>query len=289
MIPEDIRSCIEDRLAYTVQSAKRVPGGSINQAARVEVKNIGSCFLKWNRSADPDMFRKEVKGLNVLSGADTSLRIPEVILQGTTPQGTGYLLQEFIEQSQPADGAASEFGRQLANLHTVRSDRFGLDHNNYIGRLPQPNSWHTNWEDFFIQERIEPQLERALHSGKFSSGISRSFQKMYNRLADIFPDESPGLLHGDLWGGNYFFDAEGKATIYDPAVYYGHREIELAFTHLFGGFSPEFYQAYEEALPLEPDFQARKDIYNLYPLLVHTNLFGGSYARQVESIVQRFE
>ena len=135
---------------------------------------------------------------------------------------------------------------------------------------------------------MEPQLQMATDSGKLGAGTVTSFNAMYKELPDIFPDEPPSLLHGDLWGGNYFFDQDGKATIYDPAVYYGHREIELAFTHLFGGFPSNFYSAYEETYPLSFGFSKRKDIYNLYPLLVHTNLFGGSYARQVESIVRQF-
>lgn len=135
---------------------------------------------------------------------------------------------------------------------------------------------------------MKPQLKMATDAGKLGSSTVTRFESMYKQLPDIFPDEPPSLLHGDLWGGNYFFDESGVATIYDPAVYYGHREIELAFTHLFGGFPGSFYSAYEEAYPLKSSFSKRKPLYNLYPLLVHTNLFGGSYARQVEGIVRQF-
>jgi len=289
-MPADaLKQHIESRLGESVLSTRSASGGSINRAAVVELEQKGECFLKWNSSADPEMFVKEVRGLEVLTAAGTDLIIPEVLDQGVVG-GTGYLLLEYIEEGSPGPASAVAFGRSLARLHENRSDngRFGLDHDNYIGRLPQSNSWNDSWVDFFIGERMEPQLEMALDSGRLSGGITRSFKKMYRKLPEIFPDEPPALLHGDLWGGNYFFDAEGRAAVYDPAVYYGHREIEIAFTHLFGGFSSDFYRAYNEVWPLESGFSKRKDIYNLYPLLVHTNLFGGHYGSRVESIVRRF-
>ncbi len=289
MLPDSLRIKIKRQLEGEILSAKSVSGGSINRAARVEISGIGPCFLKWNRTADPDMFRKEVNGLELLANADSGLRIPEIILQDTTEDRTGFLLLEYVSQGKPRGNSARNFGDRLAKLHTVRNKRFGLEEPNFIGRLPQQNNWHESWTDFFIHERIQPQLDMALKAGKLNRTITNAFEQLFAKLPGIFPDEQPSLLHGDLWGGNYFYDSNGDAVIFDPAVYYGHREIELAFTHLFGGFSSAFYDAYRQALPLEPGFEDRKDIYNLYPLLVHTNLFGGSYARQVEGIVRRFK
>jgi fructosamine-3-kinase len=288
MIPDTVEQHIQQAVGRTVTSAQRVSGGSINQAAQVTLDDDTVCFLKWNTSADPQMFVVEEQGLALLTSADTSLRIPPVLATGQTDSGTGFLLQQFVLEGRSKPNSASDFGRALAQLHSHHNETFGLDHDNFIGRLPQSNTPHDSWVDFFIRERMEPQLRMATDSGKLGSATVNSFKAMYKQLPDIFPDEPPSLLHGDLWGGNYFFDQDGKATIYDPAVYYGHREIELAFTHLFGGFPSNFYRAYEEAYPLSSGFSRRKDIYNLYPLLVHTNLFGGSYARQVEGIVQQF-
>ncbi|HKL19067.1 MAG TPA: fructosamine kinase family protein [Halalkalibaculum sp.] len=288
MLPDSLRSEIADKLDYKISSVSRVSGGSINEAAKLDIEEVGPAFLKWNRTADPDMFEKEVSGLNLLRDAETGLRVPEVLLQGTVNGSTGYLLLEYIEDGRPGNRSAQDFGEQLASLHDHRGESFGLDEDNYIGRLPQSNNRHSDWINFFIDERMEPQLQMAMKSGKFGSAIIGAFNNMYRKLDEIFPKDRPSLLHGDLWGGNFFYDTEGTAVIYDPAVYYGHREIELAFTHLFGGFSSAFYEAYDKVLPLEPGFKQRKDIYNLYPLLVHTNLFGGSYARQVEGIVTQF-
>jgi len=288
MLPDSLRSEIADKLDYKISSVSRVSGGSINEAAKLDIEEVGPAFLKWNRTADPDMFEKEVSGLNLLRDAETGLRVPEVLLQGTVNGSTGYLLLEYIEDGRPGNRSAQDFGEQLASLHDHRGESFGLDEDNYIGRLPQSNNRHSDWINFFIDERMEPQLQMAMKSGKFGSAITGAFNNMYRKLDEIFPKDRPSLLHGDLWGGNFFYDTEGTAVIYDPAVYYGHREIELAFTHLFGGFPSAFYEAYDKALPLEPGFKQRKDIYNLYPLLVHTNLFGGSYARQVEGIVTQF-
>ncbi|NGP75311.1 fructosamine kinase family protein [Balneolaceae bacterium YR4-1] len=289
MLPDSLQREIADKLDASIESATRVSGGSINEAAKLDIEKIGPAFLKWNRTADPDMFEKEVTGLKLLRDAETGLRVPDVILQGTVDGNTGYLLLEFIEDGRPGIQSAQEFGEQLAALHDHHGDSYGLDEDNYIGRLPQSNNRHNDWTNFFIDERMEPQLRMALESGKFRSSITGAFNNMYRELDEIFPEERPSLLHGDLWGGNYFYDTDGGPVIYDPAVYYGHREIELAFTHLFGGFSSAFYEAYDNVLPIEPGFGQRKEIYNLYPLLVHTNLFGGSYARQVEGIVKQFE
>lgn len=288
MVPDSVGSIIESRLNTSITSARRVSGGSINQAARVEISGEGSCFLKWNTTADSEMFQKEVLGLELLAEAGSGLRVPEVMLQETAGDGTGFLLLEFIEQGSPKKESAGHFGKQLARLHSVTHEQFGLEESNFIGRLPQSNRWHDNWTDFFIEERIDPQLEMALNAGRLNSNIVESFDALYKDLDNIFPKEEPALLHGDLWGGNYFYDSEGQAVIFDPAVYYGHREIEMAFTYLFGGFSSSFYESYNREDPLAPGFENRKDIYNLYPLLVHTNLFGGSYARQVVSIIKRF-
>lgn len=289
MLPESLRNEIDKKLEHKIRSVTRVSGGSINEAAKLDIEKLGPAFLKWNRTADPDMFEKEVNGLKLLHNAGTDLRIPDVILQGTVEGNTGYLLLEFVDDGRPGNQSAQHFGEQLAALHKNRSKTFGLEEDNYIGRLPQSNNRHNDWINFFIDERMEPQLQMALDSGKFTSSITGAFNAMYRKLEEIFPKDKPSLLHGDLWGGNFFYDTQGTAVIYDPAVYYGHREIELAFTHLFGGFSSAFYDAYNKALPIEPDFEGRKDIYNLYPLLVHTNLFGGSYARQVEGIVKQFK
>lgn len=288
MIPEDVKREVRRTLGEHITSEQSVSGGSVNRAARAELADGRVCFIKWNRTAGTDMFEKEQRGLELLASAGTGIRIPEVYASGAIRSGTGFLLQEYIEQGNSTNGSDEAFGRELAALHRHTEERYGLDYDNYIGRLPQSNTWHKGWTDFFIEERMEPQLEMAVDAGKLGSGTVVNFESLYRKLPDIFPDDSPALLHGDLWGGNYFYDAEGHATIYDPAVYYGHREIELAFTYLFGGYSSRFYEAYREAYPLQPGFSSRKDIYNLYPLLVHTNLFGGTYGRQVESIVRRF-
>lgn len=288
MIPDAIRQQLRQKLGTQIDDIHSVSGGSINRAAKLTLSDGTSCFLKWNTSADPDMFVKENRGLKLLAAADTKLHIPSILALGKTTNDTGYLVLEYISEGQSTKHSAEDFGRQLAALHKYQAELYGLDHDNYIGKLPQSNQQHKEWVDFFIQERMKPQLRIAADTHKLGSETIAHFKSMYKQLPDIFPDEPASLLHGDLWGSNYFYDGRGRATIFDPAVYYGHREIELAFTHLFGGFSRNFYRAYEEAYPLQPNFSHRKDIYNLYPLLVHTNLFGGSYARQVQTIVSRF-
>lgn len=288
MLPESLQNRIENLIDTSVATAISVGGGSINQAVKIETADQLTFFLKWNTSAPKDMFPKEKRGLELLAAAGSGIRIPKIITAERINDNIDFLLIDFIQEGSRQSNSAEQFGRELAKQHKITADRHGLDYDNYIGRLPQSNEWHNNWIDFFIEERLKPQLKSAIDEGRLDNNISSNFQRLYKKLQALLSEEPASLLHGDLWGGNYFFDTDGEPVIYDPAVYFGNREIELAFTHLFGGFFAAFYDAYQQVFPLEPGFEQRKDIYNLYPLLVHTNLFGGSYVRQVENILKQF-
>ncbi|MEX0995149.1 MAG: fructosamine kinase family protein [Balneolaceae bacterium] len=289
-IPNTLRKALADEQNLEISQVQPVAGGSINRAAKLHTDQ-GVLFLKWNESADPDMFGKEVRGLRLLRNAETDLILPKVLSyndqKGSSP---GYLLMKFISSDgwENHQNAPAEFGKQLARLHQHSAKEFGLDHDNYIGLLPQSNQTHPSWTKFFIHERIEPQLKRALENDVLNSSSMQHWKNLAARLNELFPKASPSLLHGDLWSGNYFFNSEGKAVLIDPAVYYGHPEMELSFTRMFGGFSSAFYDAYQSVSTLEPGFKDRVPVYNLYPLLVHANLFGGHYARQVTSFLQRY-
>jgi fructosamine-3-kinase len=287
MIPDSLRSHLENLLEGSIKQAHLVSGGSVNEAAKITDTEGRDFFLKWNTSAPADMFPKEQKGLDLLKSAHSGLHCPKVINTGDAG-GAHFILMTYIPQGKEKANSSRIFGEQLAALHKVTGDEYGLEYDNYIGRLPQSNKKHSDWIDFFVTERLEPQLKMALDGGKLPTAISKNFEHLYQQLPGLLPDEPASLLHGDLWGGNYCYNSEGNPAIYDPAVCYGHREIEIAFTHLFGGFSHDFYRAYQQSFPLQPDFDKRKDIYNLYPLLVHTNMFGASYALQVKSIISQF-
>jgi fructosamine-3-kinase len=285
---DQLKEKINELLDSSVDEFSSVGGGDINQAGKVTDKEGQTFFVKWNDSAPDDMFPKEEKGLTLLRSAESGLQIPKVIGTGSTKDGIDFILMTFIKEGSPKADSNQKFGEKLAKLHQNTSDQYGLDYDNYIGRLPQSNTWHDDWIDFFVSERLEPQVQMAFDDDLFSPEITNHFQRLYKNLPDLLPDEPASLLHGDLWSGNYHFDQNGRPVILDPAVYYGHREIEIAYTRLFGGFSAEFYSAYQNAFPLEPNFGERTDIYNIYPLLVHTNMFGPPYPRRVKSIIQQF-
>jgi fructosamine-3-kinase len=286
MIPAELSTHLSETLNLEIKKSNSISGGSINRAAKIST-NRGDLFLKWNNSAPDDFFEKEADGLKRLDSAGSALRIPNVISSGKPKDGRpGYLLMEFIEEGRSGD--SYEFGRNLSKMHQTNAEQFGLEVDNYIGSLPQSNSHHDNWINFFVQERINPQIQMAVDSGKLSSGIFQNWERLSAKLDEIFPSAKPSLLHGDLWGGNYLFNSEGKAVLIDPAVYYGHPEMDMAFTKMFGGFSGDFYEGYESETPLAPGFSKRVPIYNLYPLLVHVNLFGGHYISQFNSILRKF-
>lgn len=269
-----------------IDSVFNISGGSINDAYKIQSAS-GSFFLKINEAAKyPGMFETEAKGLSILE--ETScIGIPCVIATGQE-QEEQFILMEFIHSGKPRTDFHFEFGKSLAKLHKNSSTHFGLDHDNFIGSLPQRNKQHTNWTDFFINERIEPMVKMAIDSGAASKHLAPKTEKLFGKLPEIFPVEAPALLHGDLWSGNYMCGLENKSWIFDPAVYYGHREMDIAMTRLFGGFSDDFYNGYVDEFPLEKGWEQRVDIFNLYPLLVHVNLFGGHYVFDVERILERF-
>lgn len=291
-LPYDLQKAIQDNLGerfgkeILLLDFKSVGGGCINSGGRLST-NHGDYFLKWNDAQRfPEMFKKEALGLTLLQNANT-LGVPNVVCVGETAL-TQFLILDFIESGRPEKVYWRELGRGLANLHKNLSSTFGLDHDNYIGSLIQSNSQTDNWIDFFIQSRISPQLKLAIDKGKLEANLVKKFETLFSNLPSLLPVEKPSLLHGDLWNGNIMCNDVGRPFIIDPAVYYGHREMDLAFTYLFGGFDSGFYHSYSEVFPLEPGFDKRVDIYNLYPLLVHVNLFGGGYANQAISILNRF-
>ena len=292
MIPVVIKDALEKKLTPYFESevcitgAWPVSGGSINSCYRLETTS-GQIFLKRNdENRYPLMFSAETEGLKLL-GKSNAFSIPGVIAFGDAGHFS-YLLLEWVEPGRRIENFWSHFGNALAVMHRCTSDMFGLHFNNYIGSLAQSNAQCETWTDFFIRERLEPQLKMAINSGKLQKESLSMFNRLFARLDEWIPSERPALLHGDLWSGNFLTGNNGNATLVDPAVYYGHREMDLAMSKLFGGFDSGFYSAYQMSFPLHDGFEKRKDIHNLYPLLVHVNLFGGGYAGQVNSILVKY-
>jgi fructosamine-3-kinase len=197
--------------------------------------------------------------------------------------GPSFLVLERIDAARPRADYDELLGRGLAALHAFGAPVFGLDHDNFIGRLPQVNATLPTWAEFYRARRLEPQLRMAVDRGRASPVMQEAFAHLLPRLEELVgPPETPARLHGDLWGGNAMVDEQGRPCLIDPAVYGGHREVDLAMMRLFGGFGPRVFAAYQEAFPLAPGHQDRMPLYQLYFLLVHVNLFGGAYVIQVE-------
>ena len=250
-----------------ITAAEPVGGGCIHECFRVEIGGR-ELFLKSNDASHADNFAAEADGLAALRSGGT--RAPAPISHGCA--GTrAYLLLEFLDLGGPRDFAT--LGRMLAKAHRKPGPRFGWSRDNYIGATPQSNGWCEDWATFWGERRLKPQVELAKRNG-----FDLPVQNVFDLLAGHQPQ--PSLLHGDLWSGNAGFTKEGP-VVFDPAVYYGDREADLAMTELFGGFPREFYEAYEETCPLDAGYRRRKHLYNLYHLLNHLNLFGAGYLSQV--------
>jgi fructosamine-3-kinase len=235
-------------------------------------------FFKRGPPGFAPMYAAEAEGLAALRAA--GVRAPEPYAHGVHG-GEAFIEMERLELGAPADWPA--LARMLAGLHRNIGRQFGWENDNWIGLAPQKNGWSGDWGEFWRKARLEPQLEMAR-----SNGLSLDCGPLLRQLPVLFGDHRPqaSLLHGDLWSGNIGFTREGP-VMFDPAVYYGDREADLAMTEQFGGFSREFYAAYQEAWPLDPGYSMRKDLYNLYHVLNHANLFGGSYAPQAARMIAR--
>jgi len=267
-----------------IHEVRPIGGGNISRAFAVKTSN-GNFFIKTNRAGLADMFEKEVKNLELLRKVIPH-NTPEVIGYGAMDH-ISYFILKLIEPGKRVPDFWADFGRTLASVHKEHANTYGLEYDNYIGSLPQSNKQHANWIDFFVEERIWPQAKKA--ESLLGTDIMEKMERLCLRLPDILTQAKPSLLHGDLWSGNFTLNQSGKVCMVDPATYYGNREIELAFTKLFGGFDDEFYDAYKDVLPLDKGFfDTRADIYNLYPLLVHVNLFGGWYIASVRETLKRF-
>jgi protein-ribulosamine 3-kinase len=260
-------------------------GGNINSAVRV-VGASGTYFVKWNESQEQDIFEKEAYGLEQLRKTNT-LKIPEVLGWGSN-EGKSYLLLEYIDSAMQRPTYWTHLGESLAEIHAHTHKTFGLEHDNYLGALTQHNEPSGNGVQFYIEKRLRVQAGLALYNNEISKEMFDRITKLFDKFRDLVPNERPALLHGDLWIGNIMTCTKGTAALIDPAIYFGLREAELAFTKLFGGFHESFYKAYNEAFPLEPGFEERMELYNLYPLLVHVNLFGAGYVSGVERILRKY-
>jgi len=286
-IPSPVLETIRDILHPAIlQDFFLVSGGCISPGGRLATSG-GDYFIKWNyREKYPSMFETEAKGLRILHDTH-SIRVNQVTGLDEC-DGFQFIILEWINSSPETKNFWTLLGQRLAALHRHTAPSFGLDHDNYIGSLRQLNHPWNSWSDFFIQQRLEPQIRLATDNHHPVLSLRKKMESVYKKMSALLPEEKPALVHGDLWGGNVLTDEKGFPCLIDPAVCFGHREAELAFTQMFGRFDQQFYHAYNDSFPLEPGFEERAGLYNLYPTLVHVNLFGGGYVQQAESIVNRF-
>ncbi|UII33685.1 fructosamine kinase family protein [Fulvivirga ulvae] len=284
-IPQEILSFCESAFGG-LQSFRPASGGCINNGGRIETEK-GEFFMKWNASTTfPKMFTAESMGLKLLAEPQC-IQVPDVL---EVYEGSQYscIVMEHIATGPRAKTYWNDLAEALACLHKTSRSKYGLDYHNYIGSLHQYNHNEDRWADFFINNRLLPQVKLALEHGRFNRSDMEKYSRFERALPGLLNEEKPALSHGDLWSGNLMTGPNGNPVLIDPAVAFVHRETELAFTRLFGGFDREFYESYQNILPMEPGYEERFDIYNVYPLLVHVNLFGGGYYQQAMSTITRF-
>jgi protein-ribulosamine 3-kinase len=262
-----------------------VGGGSIATSFRI-ANDERACFVKTAPGESLDRFAAEAEGLSALRDA-RALRVPDVLAVGTVDRHA-FLALEWIDFGQTSRAADAELGERLAWQHRVSAHAFGWHRDNVIGATPQANGWLDDWLLFWRLRRLEPQIELAQKRGAPRRTLDRAL-RLVAAMAAFFTSHRPvpSLLHGDLWGGNWAVDRTGRPLLFDPAVYFGDRETDIAMTRLFGGFGPAFYSAYHATWPLDAAAGYRRDLYNLYHVLNHYNLFGRGYLAQAEGMIER--
>lgn len=285
---------IETFLHSRIVSASPVTGGDINNAYRLKTSE-GSYFLKTNDAGCyPEMLAKEAAALRSirqnLSGSFAATEkspVPKILANAVT-DSRQYLLLEWIEQGYPNSTYWQDFGALIAVMHLREQSLFGWPEDNYIGSLAQPNSLTTSWPDFYSNYRLLPLGKKLLDAGSFSNTDVDNLQRLCSQLPSLFPTEKPSLLHGDLWSGNFLVSPAGSVMLIDPAVYFGHREMDIGMSLLFGGFDKRFYEAYEQHYPLSKGWRSRIPLTQLYPIMVHAVLFGGHYISSAKNIINRY-
>jgi len=293
-LPAPVRAAVERELTRLdgrdtqVSRVRAVGGGCISPGARIETEQGDRHFVKWAMPGDApaSLFTEEARSLRALNET-AAVRVPQV-----RAAGEQWLLLEWLEPGAPRAGTWAALGRALAALHGTKADAFGWVADNFIGTLPQPNSQSARWWTFWAERRLLPQFTRARQRAFFDGGDQRAFDRLVGRLEELLEPadaDGPSLLHGDLWGGNVHVTESGDAALIDPSSYHGHREVDLAMAELFGGFGAPFFDAYREAWPLAPGYdQARRELYQLYYVLVHVNLFGAAYVAGTRRVLQKF-
>jgi fructosamine-3-kinase len=268
---------------FAVDQQRSVGGGCINQGALL-AGGDRRFFVKLNRADQIAMFEAEAEGLLEMRATDT-IRVPAPICYGSV-DGTAYLVLEWLDLGSGGSSAWQAMGRHLALLHQVgHASGFGWHRSNTIGSTPQINAWTANWTDFFAEHRLGYQFHLAQRRGGSFPRQDRLLAALPDLLAGHTPQ--PSLVHGDLWSGNAAISRSGEPVIFDPATYYGDREVDLAMTELFGGFPAEFYRGYQQEFPLDPGYKQRKTLYNLYHILNHFNLFGSGYESQANRMIDQ--
>jgi protein-ribulosamine 3-kinase len=263
-----------------------VGGGSINQTYKV-LTDVGTFFVKVNNIPTyPKFFEKELSGLKFLKEANC-VNVVKALGCFHIEQ-YNYLVLEWIEEGPMMKNYWEELGEGLAKLHLKSNKYFGFSEDNYFSSLPQMNSKNSSWADFYIEQRLEPLVKRASDLALIDSQIAKKLVEYYKLVESVFPDEPPALLHGDLWKGNVLANEEGKPTLIDPAIYFGHREMDIAMTQFVGKFPKEFYDSYQSIYPLKEDWEYRMDFCLIYYQLVHLNLFGNSYLNQLSGNLDRW-
>ena len=285
----DVQQAVERSLNAHISSSRHLSGGDINDAYAARLDDGREVFVKTKADADRRMFSCEARGLAWLAQPRV-ITVPDVLaVSDETTGGPHFLVLELIAPARRRSDFDERLGAGLAALHASGSDTFGLDHTNFIATLEQDNVPCTSWAEFYVSRRLEPQLQRAIDHGIAPRAWARTFSKLFSAMTELVgPDEPPARLHGDLWSGNLHTDAAGDPCLIDPAVYGGHRDVDLAMLSLFGGPGPRFLRAYDEHYPRAPGASERVALYQLYPLLVHVNLFGGSYVGSVERALRRY-
>lgn len=269
---------------FFIDSRKQVTGGCINES--YVVAGAGArYFVKTNVASRLPMFEAEARGLEALAGTKT-VRVPQPVAFGAASE-RAWLVLEHAELRRRDPRSDARLGAALAALHRTTSPTFGWDRDNTIGSTPQANPRRDRWPEFWREARLAPQLARARAQG-YGGRLQKDGEALLSCIESFFEAYAPvpSLLHGDLWSGNAAADTAGAPVIYDPAVYYGDREADVAMTELFGGYAKSFYSAYREAFPLDPGYETRRDLYNLYHVLNHLNLFGRSYLGQAQRLLE---